>query len=75
MKLISILLFACGLIIGILIGVMLQQGIYSQQISKIASNLDGVEIDINLNETKLVDGFRNVIDSIDFNNTFNNTEK
>ncbi len=74
MKPITILAFICGILVGVFAGMMIQQGIFTQQLYTIADNLDGVKIDINLNETKLVDGFRDIIDSIDFNNTINDTK-
>lgn len=51
--------FGIGLIGGILIGMTLQQAIYTTQLEKFASNLDGVEINVAFNETKLIEGITN----------------
>lgn len=49
--LIAILFFALGIIFGI----MLQQAITQSTIEKALGSMEGVNITINLNETKLVD--------------------
>lgn len=41
---------------GVVIGMMLQQAITQSTMIKIADNLDGVQIDIDLNETQIVEG-------------------
>lgn len=44
------------LAIGVVLGMLLQQAIFQATLMKVASNLDGVQIDIDLNETQLVEG-------------------
>lgn len=41
---------------GVVIGMLLQQAIFQATLIKVASNMDGVQIDININETKMVEG-------------------
>ena len=41
---------------GMVIGMMLQQAIFQATLMKVADNLDGIQIDIDLNETQIVDG-------------------
>jgi len=41
---------------GVVAGMMLQQAITQSTLMKIADNLDGVQIDIDLNETQIVEG-------------------
>ena len=45
--------------LGILLGMVIQQGIIQSTLIKVASNMDGVEIDINFNESKIVEGIKN----------------
>jgi len=40
---------------GVVAGMMLQQGIFQSTLMKVAGNMDGVEIDINFNETLMID--------------------
>lgn len=41
---------------GMVLGMMLQQAITQSTLMKVADNLDGVQIDIDLNETQLING-------------------
>ena len=47
------------LFLGILFGMTIQQGIIQSTLIKVASNMDGVNIDINFNESKLVEATKN----------------
>ena len=49
------------LCLGILIGMTLQQAIIQSTLVKVASNMEGVEININLNETKLMEEARRMV--------------
>ncbi len=40
---------------GVVAGMMLQQAIFQSTLMKVAGNMDGVEIDINFNETLMID--------------------
>ena len=40
---------------GIVAGMMLQQAIFQSTLMKVAGNMDGVEIDVNFNETLMMD--------------------
>ena len=40
---------------GIVCGMMLQQAIFQSTLMKVAGNMDGVQIDINFNETLMID--------------------
>lgn len=41
---------------GVVGGMILQQGITQSTLMKVANNLDGVQIDIDLNETEIIKG-------------------
>lgn len=41
---------------GVVAGMMLQQAITQSTLMKVADNLEGVQIDIDLNETQIVNG-------------------
>lgn len=42
--------------LGLIGGMILQQAIIQATLMKVADNLDGVQIEINLNESKLIEG-------------------
>ncbi len=44
---------------GVVGGMILQQAIFQATLMKVADNLDGVQIDIDLNETQIVEGITN----------------
>ena len=48
--------YLCFFAIGIITGMMLQQTITQSTLMKVAGNLDGVHIDIDLNKTEIIDG-------------------
>ena len=51
-----VLLCAVSLLVGFMSGMMMQQMGTRATIESFADNLDGVQIDIDLNETKIIDG-------------------
>lgn len=61
----TFILLGIGFLGGLLIGMVVQQAIIQATLMKVAGNLDGVldgvEIEINFNETKLVEATRDTI--------------
>lgn len=43
-------------VIGVVVGMTYQQAITQATLMKVADNLEGVQVDIDLNETKIVEG-------------------
>ena len=56
------LLVCCLLffVIGIYVGMIIQQLIFQTTLIEIASNLEGVEINIDINETQILEGTREI---------------
>ena len=48
------------LALGIVLGMIIQQGILQGTLVKVASSLEGVEINIDLNETQIIEGSRDI---------------
>lgn len=44
---------------GMFVGVLLQQSIIQSSLIKVASNMDGVEINVNFNESKFTEDLKN----------------
>ena len=60
-KLWAFILLGIGFIFGFTIGMLCQQSITQATVIKFASHLQGVEIDMHLNETKIVEETRKQI--------------
>ena len=60
------------LAMGIVGGMMLQQAIFQATLMKVADNLEGVQIDIDLNETIMIDA---MMDSFEEMGLFNYTNE
>ena len=56
---------------GVVAGIMLQQAIFQSTLMKVAGNMDGVQIDINLNETLMMDS---MFDNFEQMGLFNQTD-
>ena len=56
---------------GVVGGMMLQQAIFQSTLMKVAGNMDGVQIDINLNETLMMDS---MFDNFEQMGLFNQTD-
>ena len=56
---------------GVVAGMMLQQAIFQSTLMKVAGNMDGVQIDINLNETLMMDS---MFDNFEQMGLFNQTD-
>ena len=50
---------AAFLAIGFILGMVVQQGIFQATLMKVAGNMDGVSIDVNINESKIVEATKN----------------
>lgn len=63
-----VIIFALGLVVGILIGIMIgmaaQQMILFKGIEMIAPTFDGIEVNIDLNETAIVNGLSQVAEEM-----------
>ena len=56
---------------GVVAGMMLQQAIFQSTLMKVAGNMDGVEININFNETLMMDA---MMDNFENMGLFNYTD-
>jgi len=56
---------------GVIAGMMLQQAIFQSTLMKVAGNMDGVEIDINFNETLMMDAMMDNFEEMDLFNYTN----
>ena len=56
---------------GVVAGMMLQQAIFQSTLMKVTGNMDGVEIDINFNETLMMDA---MMDNFENMGLFNYTD-
>jgi len=56
---------------GVVGGMMLQQAIFQSTLMKVAGNMDGVEIDINFNETLMMDA---MMDNFEERGLFNKSD-
>ena len=56
---------------GVVAGMMLQQLVFQSTLMKVAGNMDGVEIDINFNETLMMDA---MMDNFEDMGLFNYTD-
>lgn len=53
-KLWVFVIISIGFIFGFCTGMLVQQAVIQATLMKVASNMDGVEINVNVNETKMV---------------------
>lgn len=60
---------------GILIGMLFQQVIFQSTLMKVAGSMDGVEININFNETKMMDSLYSNLREDGFMDFENETEE
>ena len=56
---------------GVIAGMILQQAIFQSTLMKVAGNMDGVEIDINFNETLMMDAMMDNFEEMDLFNYTN----
>jgi len=57
--------------LGIILGIFIQQAVIQATLMKVAMNMDGVEINVNFNETKMMDALYNNLEEdgfMDFKN-------
>jgi len=59
---------------GVVAGMMLQQSIFQSTLMKVAGNMDGVEIDINFNETLMIDAMMDNLEDMGLFNETNETK-
>ena len=52
------------LVIGIIMGMLFQQNIIKSTMMDVASNMEGVNIDINLNESKIMEVTQELVDQM-----------
>jgi hypothetical protein len=57
---------------GVVFGMMLQQAIFQSTLMKVAGNMDGVQIDVNFNETLMMDS---MFDNFEQMGLFNETNQ
>lgn len=59
-----VLVYLSFVSLGFVLGMVYQQVIIQASLVNIASNMEGVSIEINLNESKLIEGFREVTEDL-----------
>ena len=59
---------------GVVGGMMLQQAIFQSTLMKVAGNMDGVEIDVNFNETLMMDAMMDNFEEMGLFNYTNTTK-
>ncbi len=65
---------AAFLAIGFILGMIVQQGIVQGTLMKVAGEMDGVEINVNFNETKMMDALYDNLEESGFMDVTNETD-